>query len=139
MSREDRAQPLGNDVIIEYIVHGKFFYKESDVNPVPGAWWVPLRRMVKQLSWGPNTSRRRSMVSTWRSRRCAPSQLPLQRTPTRPTRSEARCATASILGYPGIVPGMHILGYPGTIAYRVFVIECCRASKWCVETAVITL
>ena len=49
MSREDRAQPLGNDVIIEYIVHGKFFYKESDVNAVPGAWWVPLRRMVKQL------------------------------------------------------------------------------------------
>ena len=49
MSREDRAQPLGNAVIIEYIVHGKFFYKASDVNAVPGAWWVPLRRMVKQL------------------------------------------------------------------------------------------
>ena len=49
MSREDRAQPLGDYVIIEYIVHGKFFYKESDINAVPGAWWVPLRRMVKQL------------------------------------------------------------------------------------------
>ena len=49
MSREDRAQPLGNDVILEYIVHGAFFWKESDVNVVYGAWWVPLRTMVKQL------------------------------------------------------------------------------------------
>ena len=34
---------------MEYIVHGEFAYKESDVNSTFGAWWVPLRKMVKEL------------------------------------------------------------------------------------------
>ena len=35
---------------MEYLVHGEFAYKESDVNGTFGAWWVPLRRiMVKEL------------------------------------------------------------------------------------------
>ena len=30
-------------------MHGEFAYKDSDVNSTYGAWWVPLRRMVKEL------------------------------------------------------------------------------------------
>ena len=34
---------------MEYLVHGEFAYKESDVNGTFGAWWVPLRKMIKEL------------------------------------------------------------------------------------------
>ena len=49
MEREDRQQPLTDGALMEYIVHGEFAYKESDVNGTFGAWWVPLRKMVKEL------------------------------------------------------------------------------------------
>ena len=49
MEREDRQQPLTDGALMEYIVHGEFAYKESDVNSTFGAWWVPLRKMVKEL------------------------------------------------------------------------------------------
>ena len=49
MEREDRQLPLTDGALMEYIVHGEFAYKESDVNGTFGAWWVPLRRMVKEL------------------------------------------------------------------------------------------
>ena len=31
------------------IIHGYFYWRESDTNGTFGAWWVPLRRIVKQL------------------------------------------------------------------------------------------
>ena len=43
------ASPLINSAILEYLVHGEFAYKESDVNGTFGAWWVPLRKMIKEL------------------------------------------------------------------------------------------
>ena len=49
MEREDKQQPLTDGTLMEYIVHGEFAYKESDVNGTFGAWWVPLRKMVKEL------------------------------------------------------------------------------------------
>ena len=49
MEREDKQQPLTDGTLMEYIVHGEFAYKESDVNSTFGAWWVPLRKMVKEL------------------------------------------------------------------------------------------
>jgi len=49
MRDEDRRQPLTDGSIMEYLVHGEFAYKESDVNSTFGAWWVPLRRMIKEL------------------------------------------------------------------------------------------
>ena len=49
MEREDKQQPLTDGALMEYIVHGEFAYKESDVNSTFGAWWVPLRKMVKEL------------------------------------------------------------------------------------------
>ena len=49
MEREDKQQPLTDSALMEYIVHGEFAYKESDVNSTFGAWWVPLRKMVKEL------------------------------------------------------------------------------------------
>ena len=49
MEREDRQQPLTDGALMEYIVHGEFAYKESDINGTFGAWWVPLRKMVKEL------------------------------------------------------------------------------------------
>ena len=49
MEREDKQQPLTDGALMEYIVHGEFAYKESDVNGTFGAWWVPLRKMVKEL------------------------------------------------------------------------------------------
>ena len=49
MRAEDRSQPLSNGAILEYLVHGEFAYKESDVNGTFGAWWVPLRKMIKEL------------------------------------------------------------------------------------------
>ena len=35
--------------VIEYCVHGHFFRSEADENGRYGAWWVPLRRLVRQL------------------------------------------------------------------------------------------
>ena len=50
MRAEDKSQPLTNGArILEYLVHGEFAYKESDVNGTFGAWWVPLRKMIKEL------------------------------------------------------------------------------------------
>ena len=49
MEREDKQQPLTDGALLEYIVHGEFAYKESDINGTFGAWWVPLRKMVKEL------------------------------------------------------------------------------------------
>ena len=49
MRAEDRRQPLENGAIMEFLAHGEFAYKDSDVNSTYGAWWVPLRRMVKEL------------------------------------------------------------------------------------------
>ena len=49
MRAEDRRQPLDNGAIMEFLVHGEFAYKESDINSTFGAWWVPLRRMIKEL------------------------------------------------------------------------------------------
>ena len=49
MRAEDRRQPLEDGSILEFLVHGEFAYKDSDVNSTYGAWWVPLRRMVKEL------------------------------------------------------------------------------------------
>ena len=34
---------------IEYTVHGKFKRGNEDANGLHGAWWVPLRRLVKQI------------------------------------------------------------------------------------------
>ena len=43
MGPEDRCQPL-HGAVIEYIVHGYFYWRESDTNGTyGGAWWVPLR------------------------------------------------------------------------------------------------
>ena len=49
MEREDKQQPLTDGALMEYIVHSEFAYKESDINGTFGAWWVPLRKMVKEL------------------------------------------------------------------------------------------
>ena len=49
MRAEERSQPLTNGAIMEFLVHGEFAYKESDVNGTFGAWWVPLRKMIKEL------------------------------------------------------------------------------------------
>ena len=35
--------------MIEYIVHGYFYYREEDTNGTRGAWWVSLQEMVQQL------------------------------------------------------------------------------------------
>ena len=48
MQPEDRIQPITGSVI-EYIVHGYFYWRETDTNGTHGAWWVPLRTMVNQL------------------------------------------------------------------------------------------
>ena len=48
MGPEDRCQPL-EGAVIEYVVHGYFYWRESDTNGTYGAWWVPLRKMVRQL------------------------------------------------------------------------------------------
>ena len=49
MESQDKQQPLTDGTLMEYIVHGEFAYKESDINGTFGAWWVPLRKMVKEL------------------------------------------------------------------------------------------
>ena len=49
MRGEERSQPLEDGTILEYIVHGKFAFKETDTNDTCGAWWMPLRRMVKEV------------------------------------------------------------------------------------------
>ena len=49
MRGEERSQPLEDGTILEYIVHGKFAFKETDINDTCGAWWMPLRRMVLEV------------------------------------------------------------------------------------------
>ena len=49
MRAEERRQPLEDGSILEFLVHGEFAYKDSEINSTFGAWWVPLRRMVKEL------------------------------------------------------------------------------------------
>ena len=49
MRAEERRQPLEDGTILEYIVHGKFAFKESDINDTCGAWWMSLRQMVKEV------------------------------------------------------------------------------------------
>ena len=49
MRGEERSQPLEDGTILEYIVHGKFAFKDSDINDTCGAWWMSLRRMVKEV------------------------------------------------------------------------------------------
>lgn len=34
-------------VVLEYCVHGEWLMSETDENGRWGAWWVPLRKMVK--------------------------------------------------------------------------------------------
>ena len=40
MRTEERSQPLTDGSILEYIVHGEFAWKETDVNSTYGAWWM---------------------------------------------------------------------------------------------------
>ena len=49
MRGEERSQPLEDGTILEYIVHGKFAFKETDTNDTCGAWWMSLRRMVMEV------------------------------------------------------------------------------------------
>ena len=53
MGPEDRSQPL-NGAVIEYIIHGYFYWRDTDTNGTFGAWWVPLRRLARSMwrrSW----------------------------------------------------------------------------------------
>ena len=41
--------PKLKGAVIEYCVHGHFYRSEDDEKGRYGAWWVPLRRLVRQL------------------------------------------------------------------------------------------
>ena len=49
MRTEERSQPFANGSILEYIVHGEYAWKKTDINSTYGAWWMPLRTMVRQV------------------------------------------------------------------------------------------
>lgn len=49
MRMEERSQPLTDGSILEYIVHGEFAWKESDINSTYGAWWISLRTIVREV------------------------------------------------------------------------------------------
>ena len=49
MRMEERSQPLTDGSILEYIVHGEFAWKESDINSTYGAWWMSLRTIVREV------------------------------------------------------------------------------------------
>ena len=49
MRTEERNQPLTDGSILEYIVHGEFAWKETDVNSTYGAWWMSLRTIVREV------------------------------------------------------------------------------------------
>lgn len=49
MRMEERSQPLTDGSILEYIVHGEFAWKESDINSTYGAWWISLRTIVQEV------------------------------------------------------------------------------------------
>ena len=50
MRMEERSQPLTDGSILEYIVHGEFAWKETDVNSTYGAWWMSLRTFMAYLT-----------------------------------------------------------------------------------------
>ena len=112
MEREDKQQPLTDGALMEYIVHGEFAYKKSDINGTFGAWWVPLRKMVKELG------KEEVEQKLWRSWTTRSSKFGPKRSTTRTwTRLLMRSRRVDsvvlwdILGYPGI--SWDILGYPG--------------------------
>ena len=49
MRTEERSQPLADGSILEYVVHGEYARKKTDTNSTYGAWWTPLRIMVRQV------------------------------------------------------------------------------------------
>ena len=49
MRMEERSQPLTDGSILEYIVHGEFAWKKSDINSTYGAWWMSLRTIVREV------------------------------------------------------------------------------------------
>ena len=49
MRTEERSQPLADGSILEYVVHGEYAWKQTDTNSTYGAWWTPLRAMVRQV------------------------------------------------------------------------------------------
>ena len=49
MRTEERSQPLTDGSILEYIVHGEFAWKETDLNSTYGAWWMSLRTIVREV------------------------------------------------------------------------------------------
>ena len=61
MRTEERSQPLTDGSILEYIVHGEFAWKETDVNSTYGAWWMSLRTIVREVG------ARRRWRRSWRS------------------------------------------------------------------------
>ena len=52
---------------MEYLVHGEFAYKKSDVSGTFGAWWVPLRSHIShgggalRLPWLGYGAKRRTL------------------------------------------------------------------------------
>ena len=49
MRTEEKSQPLADGPILEYVVHGEYAWKKTDTNSTYGAWWTPLRTMVRQM------------------------------------------------------------------------------------------
>ena len=49
MRAEERRQPLEDGSILEFLVHGEFAYKDSDINSTYGAWWMSLRTIVREV------------------------------------------------------------------------------------------
>ena len=49
MGPEERGNALGEPRIMEYCVHGHFFRSPTDQKGVHGAWWIPLRKLVKRV------------------------------------------------------------------------------------------
>ena len=48
MGPEERGNALAEPRVIEYCVHGHFYRSPTDQKGVHGAWWIPLRRLMKR-------------------------------------------------------------------------------------------
>ena len=49
MGPEQRGNALANPNMIEFCTHGHFYRSPTDQKGVYGAWWIPLRKLVRRV------------------------------------------------------------------------------------------
>ena len=114
MPKEERSQPLENGSILEYIVHGEFAWKETDVNSTYGAWWMSLRTIVREVGAEAVEEKLEEFDEEVDRLRAQAIKEALE--DSSEDEEDVRGAGVHLPGYPGIFISQDIPGYGGIVA-----------------------